>query len=262
MSSTFSARSPEGYERLMGRWSRHVAPKFLQFAPVSEGDEVIDVGCGTGSLTRTILAQARPARVVGIDMAEHYVAFAREQIPDPRVRFEVGDACALPFPDASFDRALSLLVLHFVPEAQRAVAEMRRVVRPGGTVAACVWDGYGGMPHMRMLWDTAGALGLGPDHRHFRPMSAPGEMAATWTGLGLREVEQSTVAIRFEFANFEDYWGPFTSGDGPAGQLVMGLSEADRARLEAQVRKGFESQRPDGPRSFAAEAWVCRGTVP
>lgn len=262
MSSTFSARSPEGYERLMGRWSRHVAPKFLQFAPVSRGDEVLDVGCGTGSLTRTILALGDPARVVGIDLSERYVAFARERISDPRVRFEVGDACALPFPDGSFDKALSLLVLHFVPEAQKAVAEMRRVARPGGTVAACVWDAYGGMSHMRMLWDTAGAMGLDPGRNLFRPMTAPGEMAAAWTELGLREVEQSTVAIRFEFADFEDYWGPFTSGDGPAGELVTGLPEADRARLEAQVRRAFVGSRPDGPRSFAAEAWVCKGIVP
>jgi SAM-dependent methyltransferase len=261
MATTFSAKSPEGYERMMGRWSARLAHKFLQFAPVRDGEAVLDVGCGTGSLTLAIAGTCQPSRVVGIDISEPYVEFARRRTSDTRLRFDVGDASSLPYTDGEFDQALSLLVLQFIPEAKKAVAEMRRVVRSGGTVAACVWDGYGGMPHLRMLWDTAGAMGLDPDMALFRPLTAPGEMAEVWTELGLEAVEQSSVSMRFDFADFEDYWQPFTSGDGPPGQLVMSLSEADRERLNAQVRTVFLSKRPDGPRSFAAEAWVCKGIV-
>jgi SAM-dependent methyltransferase len=262
MASIFNARNPEGYEQLMGRWSARLAPKLLQFTSVNDGESILDVGCGTGSLTLAIAAISNPSRVVGIDISEPYVEFARRRTSDTRLRFDVGDACSLPYSDGEFDRALSQLVLQFIPDPKQAVAEMRRVVRSGGTVAACVWDNFGGTPHMRVLFDTAGAMGLDPDRSLFRPLTAPGEMAAVWAEVGLHDVEASTVSMRFEFSDFEDYWQPFTSGEGPAGQLVMSLSEADRERLKAQVRTVFLSKRPDGPRSFAAEAWACKGTVP
>lgn len=157
MASTFSARSAEGYEQIMGQWSRRLAPKLIEFAGLAAGDRVLDVGCGTGSLTAALAGHPNPAAIVGIDLAEPYVEFTRRQLADPRVTVEVGDACALPYPDHAFDRALSLLVLPFVPEPEAAVREMQRVVRPDETVAAAVWDSYGGLPHIRMLWDTAAA---------------------------------------------------------------------------------------------------------
>jgi ubiquinone/menaquinone biosynthesis C-methylase UbiE len=158
MSSKFHAKSAAAYEQLMGRWSRMLARPFLNFAGVEAGDRVLDVGCGTGSLTFTIPQLADVAHISAIDYSEVYVEAARQRNTERRISIERADACALPFPDASFDRALALLVLHFVPETERAVTEMSRVVRPGGVVAAAVWDSFGGMPNQRMFWDTAAAL--------------------------------------------------------------------------------------------------------
>src|SRR5580692_4053407 len=134
MSSTFVAVDAAQYEQMMGRWSRELAPLFLDFAGVRDGESIIDVGCGTGSLIFTLLDAARDLRLTGVDYAPVFLEAARAKPKAASVRFEQADATALPFEDASFDRALSLLVLHFVPESRRALAEMRRVVKPGGTV--------------------------------------------------------------------------------------------------------------------------------
>ncbi len=154
MSSKFNARSADAYERLMGRWSRVLARPFLEFSGLKAGERVLDAGCGTGSLLFTIPEIAEIAHVQGIDFSEVYVTAARSTNAHPRITIDQGDVCALPYPDATFDRCLSLLVLHFVPESEQAVSEMRRVVRPGGVVAAAVWDGYGGMPWQRMFWES------------------------------------------------------------------------------------------------------------
>ncbi len=265
MATNFAAQSAAGYEQMMGRWSRRLAPALIGFAGVAAGERVLDVGCGTGSLTSALAAQPDLTEIAGIDMAEPYVELARHKLAsDPRVRIELGDACALPFVDGSFDRALALLVLQFVPQPQQAVMEMRRVVRPGGVVAAAVWDGFGGMPHMRMLWDTAAALDPEDEgaRRLFRPLYAAGELAELWRRVGLREVEDTSLLIRMDFAHFDDYWQPFLSGDGPPGQYVTGLAAPARERLRTHLRRAYESNRPDGPRSFAAVAWACRGVIP
>jgi SAM-dependent methyltransferase len=261
MASGFSAKSAEGYEQLMGRWSRRLARGFVDFAGQRPGEAVLDVGCGTGSLTFTLAEMAGHGPLTGIDVAEPYLAFAQSRARSPDIRFAYADATELPFEDGAFDRALSCLVLQFVPDPARAVAEMVRVVRPGGVVAACVWDSYGGMPHLRLLWDTASALGLDRDRSLFRPLSTDGEMAALWRARGLRDIVQETIVMRFVFESFEDYWTPFLSGDGPPGQFVTGLAEPDRSRVEAQLRHVFLSGKPDGRRSFIAAAWSCRGVV-
>jgi SAM-dependent methyltransferase len=254
-------QNPEAYEKAMGRWSRRLAPLLVQFGGLSDGDRVLDVGCGTGSLTFTVPQIAKVAIVTGIDLTDAYVEFSRSQNTDPRILFRAADARALPFEDNSFDRAFSMLVLQFIPDAARAVAEMRRVVRPGGTVTASVWDSYGGMPHMRMVWDIAAVLDQSVERHSFRPLSQPNEMANRWRELGLLDVEQTSLLIRMEFAGFDDYSLPLTS-EGPLAQFVTGLSAAARATLAEHVRRAYVANLPDGPRSFACVAWACRGTVP
>jgi SAM-dependent methyltransferase len=257
-----SFQNAEAYEQLMGRWSRRLAPLLIGFGGLSVTDRILDVGCGTGSLAFEAARIAASGSVTGIDLTPGFIEFVRARNNDPRVRFEIADARELPFADNSFDRAFCLLVLHFLPDAARAVAEMRRVVRPGGTVAAAVWDNYGGQPHIRMLWDIAGVLAPGIESPLFRPMNRPDEMPAVWREVGLIEVEQTSLMIRAEFADFDDYWSPFAMGEGPHGQYVVRLSDAARATLREHMRQAYCANRPDGPRSFANVAWACRGLVP
>jgi len=254
-------QNPEAYEKAMGRWSRRLAPLLIQFGGLADGDRVLDVGCGTGSLTFALPRIASIASVTGIDLTDAYVEFSRAQNSDPRITFQAADARALPFEDNSFDRAFSMLVLQFIPDAARAVAELRRVVRPGGTVTAAVWDSYGGMPHMRMVWDIAAVLDALIEGYFFRPLSQPNEMANVWRDLGFVDVEQTSLLIRMEFSGFDDYWLPLTS-EGPLAQFVAGLSPTARTTLTEHVRRAYVANLPDGPRSFASVAWACRGTVP
>jgi len=262
MAGNFTALNAEGYEKLMGRFSRRLANAFIGFTGSTPGEKILDVGCGTGSMTAALAERGDHAAIVGIDVSEPYVEFARARNADPRITFDVGDASQLPYATGQFDRAVCQLVLMFLPDPHPAVAEMRRVVRPGGIVAACTWDAFGGQPHMRMLWDTASALGFDRMRSLFRPLGTGGEMDAMWRRVGMIDVEEGTITTRFEFANFDDYWTPFLSGDGPSGQMVMGLAADQRAKLEQQLRHVFLSGRPDGPRSFIGAAWICKGVVP
>jgi ubiquinone/menaquinone biosynthesis C-methylase UbiE len=265
MASTFNARSAAAYEQFMGRWSRQLSRRFVEFTGLSDGDCILDVGCGTGSLTAVLLGAAGVKNIVGIDLAEVYLESARKTIKDPRVSFKVGDAANLPFADQSFDRAFSMLVLQFVPDAKKAVSEMRRVVRSGGVVAATVWDSYGGMPAARLFWDTAASLGIANDKVlrdfYFRPMTRPNEMLAAWSEIGLKRVEQSSITIRMEYESFSDYWLPIASGEAALGKFAASLVAEERAALEQAVRKVYFGGEPDGPRSFATTAWACKGTV-
>ncbi len=206
------------------------------------------------------------SEVAAIDYAPVFVEEARRRNTDPRITIIQGDACAIPFPDGRFDRALSMLVLHFVPQAAQAVAEMCRVVRPGGVVGAAVWDHLGGMPATRMMWDTVAAQDEeGRKLRGFycfQPMMRPDEMRQSFVAQGLVNVEQTSLLIRMEYESFADYWEPIAAGEGPLGKYVAGLDPARRAKADEAVRAAYEATQPDGPRSFAAVAWACRGVVP
>ncbi len=266
MTSIFTVHEASGYEQLMGRWSRRLAPKFIDFAGLAGGEKILDVGCGTGSLTFELAKSAGLAEIQAIDFSTVFVEAAKAKNNDPRITFSQADATALPFADKAFDRALALLVLHFVPETGKAVAEMRRVVKPGGVVAAVVWDHYGGMPGMRMMIDTVAALGeSGRQMRSrycFQPMMQPGEMKRTFVQQGLADVTEAELMVRMDYENFDDYWAPIAAGEGPLGKYVTTLDSAERQRVEAAVGDAYQAGRSDGPRSFANVAWACRGIVP
>ena len=266
MVSTFVARGAAAYDHYMGRWSRRLAPLFLDFSGAAAGERVLDVGCGTGSLSLALVERATVEAIEAIDFEADFVAALREKIGDTPIAARQGDACSLPFADASFDRALSLLVLHFVSDAQQAAREMRRVVRPGGVVAACVWDTYGGMPSQRMFWDTVVAIEPSAAARRaatmFRPATQPGDLPDLFDRAGLTDIRETVLTIRMDFADFEDYWQPLMTGQGNLAQFVGGLAEATRARVVEAVREAFLCGRPDGPRSFASVAWAARGVVP
>ncbi|ESY93379.1 class I SAM-dependent methyltransferase [Mesorhizobium australicum] len=266
MTSSFTVHDASGYEQLMGRWSRKLAPSFIGFAGLAPGEKILDVGCGTGSLTFELAKSAELAAIAAIDFSPVFVEAAKRRNTDPRIEIQQADATALPFADNAFDRALALLVLHFVPEAGKAVAEMRRVTRPGGVVAAVVWDHLGGMAGMRMMIDTVAALsesGRQLRGRYcFQPMMQPGEMKRTFIEQGLADVTETELMIRMDYQDFADYWAPISAGEGPLGKYMTTLEAAERERTEAAVRDAYQAGRPDGPRSFANVAWACRGVAP
>jgi ubiquinone/menaquinone biosynthesis C-methylase UbiE len=262
-SSTFVASSGEGYELLMGRWSRRLAEPFLDFSGDADGERVLDAGCGTGILSFVLAARSNVGSIVGIDFSSVYVNDAVARNNDARIEFREGDVCALPYADATFDRVLSLLVLHFVPNGPNAVSEMRRVARPGSTVAAAVWDARGGFVANRMFFDTAAALDAKGNERRARnftrPMTRPGELAAAFRAAGLKSVREAELSIRMQFASFDDYWTPYLGKDGPGAEYISTLSEAGRAQLREAVRNAYLDGEPDGPRSYAAIAWAVAG---
>jgi len=254
----------ESYDRYMGRWSRLLAPLLVQFADVRDGDDVLDVGSGTGALAVAVATAAPSSRVVGIDRSEPFVAVARARHLDGRLRFEVGDAQRLQFGDASFDRTLSLLILNFIPDPGQALDEMIRVTRPGGTIAAAVWDYGEGMEMLRVFWDEA--VGLDPDadakDEGHMALSRSGELATLWRAHRLENVSDSPLRVETRFSSFEDYWSPFLEGQGPAGAYVGSLPLQDADRLRLSLRRRLVGDGPDRPIALQARAWAVRGTVP
>jgi SAM-dependent methyltransferase len=267
MPSMFNARDAANYERLMGRWSRRLAPIFVEHAGLADGEHILEVGCGTGSLTFVLPQAANIASLTAIDHSEIYLAAAQTKNRDPRITIEHGDGAALRFADRSFDRAVSMLVLPSVlPRPEQAVAEMRRVTRPGGVVCAAFWDSPGGAVANRMFWDTAAALDTAAaqarDRTMGRPVYAPGALPQIWAEAGLVDIDLRSLTIRMDFADFDDYWSPYASGEGMLGDYVVSLDPTRRGRLEQALRSAYLCGRTDGPRSFVAVALSCRGVVP
>jgi len=262
-SATTPFSDAETYDRLMGRQSRLLAPLFIRFiGSLHDGDHVLDVGCGTGSLTFTIANTAQPSKIVGTDSSVPFIEYARSTNADPRVMFEVGDAQHLPYPDASFDKSLSLLAVHMVPDPPGAVAEMRRVTRPGGMVAVCSWESPGGLVMTTIFRKVATALDPSaeiPRRTSFRRKE--GTIPALLVESGLREVEETALAFQMNFDSLDELWSHWLRDEGPLGSYIINLSperkQALRDKLHQEVLKG----KPDGPFTLPARALAARGTV-
>jgi len=221
----------------------------------------LDVGCGTGALVETILALSAPREVEGIDPSPAYVTFARDRVNDPRVGFEVGDAQALQAASATFDAVVAGLVLNFVPKPEQAVSEMVRVTRPGGVVAAYVWDYAEGMQMMRHFWEAAGALDPRAheldEGRRF-PLCKPQPLANLFQTAGLEKVEVRAIDVPTVFRDFDDYWSPFLGGQAPAPGYAMSLSQERLAALRERIRASLPTN-SEGEHHLIARAWAIRG---
>ncbi len=249
------------YEPFIGRWSRKVAGEFVTWLAVPPARRWLDVGCGTGALSRTLLDRAAPRLVQGIDSSPAFVAYSRAQIPDGSAAFAVGNAGALPLTAASFDVAVAGLVLNFVPDAAAAVGEMRRVVRDGGVLGAYVWDYAGQMQLLRHFWDAAAALdpaAVTLDEGRRFPLCRPDPLAELFAAAGLSGVQVRAIDVGTTFRDFEDYWAPFLGGQGPAPGYAMSLSDSQRAKLRDLLHAGLPIA-ADGSIALIARAWAVQG---
>lgn len=249
------------YEPYVGRWSRKVAAELLAWLRLPPHARWLDVGCGTGALTAVIVDRAQPLSIIGIDPSAGFVDYARGHITDARVSFQIGDAQELPVETKQFDAAVAALVLNFLPHPEHAVAEMARAVKPGGTVAAYVWDYAGKMELMRHFWNAA--VELNPEAaeldegRRF-PQCQPTPLAALFAQAGLNAVEVRAIDVATPFRDFDDYWTPFLGGQGPAPGYAMSLSDPERSKLRERIRAALPL-RPDGAIELTARAWAVRG---
>ncbi len=251
------------YERYIGRWSRLVAPRFVSWLGMPADLRWLDVGCGTGALTATILDHAAPASLTGVEPSEGFLATAAQRLGD-RAVLHRGSANAIPLPDAAVDVTVSGLVLNFVPDAAAALAQMRRVTVHGGAIAGYVWDYAGGMQLIRHFWDAAMALDAKAsalDEAQRFPLCRPDALAALFTRAGLERVEVGPITVDTRFGDFDDYWSPFLGGQGPAPAYAMALDEAARTRLRERLR----AQLPiaaDGSIALVAQAWAVKAVSP
>lgn len=256
--------SDQAYEPFIGRWSRKVAPHFVQWLAAGSPSTWCDVGCGTGALSQAILATTNPVQVVGVDPSAEYLAAARRGAVGSQFTGVLGSATAIPAVAGEFDRVVAALVLNFVPQPAVALAEMRRVCRPGGIVAAYVWDYAEGMQLLRTFWDAAIALdpaaGELDEGRRF-PLCQPVGLRELFGSAGLIDVEVAAFVIDTVFTDFDDLWHPFLGGQGPAPGYCASLNGADRDALRERLRSTLPVQ-PDGSIPLTARAWAVRGVEP
>jgi SAM-dependent methyltransferase len=255
--------SANAYERYMGRWSRPVAKAFVSWLACPAGLRWLDVGCGTGALATVVSESCRPQAVLGIDRSEAFVGAATAAAP-AAAAFAVGDAVALPVRGAACDVTVSALALNFLPEPGRAVTEMARTVRPGGLVAAYVWDYAGGMTLLRRFWDAAAcvepAAAALDEGRRF-PLCRPEPLRALWTGSGLTAVTLTAIEAPTVFADFDDLWQPFLAGQGPAPGYTTALAPHDRENLRTALMATVPTA-ADGSIALTATAWAVSGRKP
>ncbi|MFI8823772.1 class I SAM-dependent methyltransferase [Streptomyces sp. NPDC053431] len=247
----------------MGRWSRLVADGFVAWLDAGAGLRWLDVGCGTGALAATVAARCRPRTVVGVDRSAGFVASAERARRAPG-GFVVADARSLPVRDAACDMAVSGLALNFLSEPVVAVTEAARVVRPGGTVAAYVWDYSEGMAFLRCFWDAVVTLepsAAARDEGRRFPLCRPEPLHAVWAEAGLEDLMVVPIEVPTDFSGFADFWEPFLAGQGPAPAYVASLAPAERDRLRDTLRRAVPAG-PDGQIALTARAWAVRGRKP
>jgi ubiquinone/menaquinone biosynthesis C-methylase UbiE len=247
----------DAYENFMGRYSRSLAPEYARASGVEVGQQVLDVGCGTGALTTVLADIVGPDRVAGVDPSEPFVEQCRKNVAGADLR--VGPAEALPFDDGAFDRALSQLVFHFVDDPRASVREMARVTRPGGAVSACVWDMTGGMTMIAAYWAAVSEAGVPGRSEVERFGGKPGQLAGLWRDAGLREVRDESITVASAYRDFDELWSTFRAGVGPVGVHAESL---DGEALEA-VREAFRRNvgSPVGAFELTGTAWFAAGTV-
>jgi SAM-dependent methyltransferase len=245
----------DAYDRFMGRYSVQLSAALADLARVRPGQRVLDVGCGPGALTAELVGRVGAASVAAVDPSESFVAACRER--HPGVEVHAAPAEALPFGDGEFDAALAQLVVHFMRDPVAGLREMRRVTRPGGTVAACVWDNAEGMGMLRPFWESA--TELDPQARDESDLAGarPGHLAELFRQAGLDDVEDTALEASVEYASFEEWWGLFLLGVGPSGAYAASL-EPERL---VELRERCRTRLPDGRFVLSARAWAARGSA-
>jgi SAM-dependent methyltransferase len=252
------------YEVMMGRWRRQLAPLFVEFVGVRDGENVLDAGCGTGSLSATLARVTGASKIVGIDPSTGFIEYARTQIADPRVTFDVGDAENLPYADGSFDRCMALLIVNFIPDAPKAAIEMHRVTKTAGVVVTTMWDRSRANELYGCFWDAAEAI----DPTAKRPAERRGFYGSAEAlrelsiGAGLTDIEVTGVTIPCHVSSFDELWQPYLRSQGATGAFMAGLSADRRAALRKAMQQNVLGDGPDGPFTLKAKAWAVRGTVP
>jgi SAM-dependent methyltransferase len=246
------AVAAEAYDRFMGRYSSPLAPLFADFAGVSEGQIVLDVGCGPGALTSELVQRLGPESVTAVDPSEPFVAALEER--QPGVQVQQAAAEELPFEDASFDAALAQLVVHFMTDPVAGLAEMRRVARAGSVVAASVWDHGGDAGPLSLYWEVVREVDPSNAGESQLAGATFGDLTRLFELAGLADIEEEALTVEVEHATFDEWWEPYTLGVGPAGAYVAGLDPERQEELRERCRERL----PDAPFVISARAWVAR----
>lgn len=251
------------YEAYVGRWSRLIGDKFLTSLEPEENRHWLDLGCGTGALTSQILARWSPQSIIGVEPSEDFLAIANNQFEDSLIEFRRGNGDQIPVSDKTIDYAVSGFVLNFVDDKSNTLKELIRTVKPGGTIAAYVWDYAGHVQFMRYFWDAA--ISVNPTDREKDegvrfPICRPEPLRSLFEAAGLRQVTVNAIDVPTPFDDFTEYWTPFLSGIAPAPGYCVSLDDSSREKVRSLLQRTLPTD-PDGKILLAARAWAVRGTV-
>ena len=244
----------DAYDRFMGRYSTLLAPPFADFAGVRAGQRALDVGCGPGALTAELAARLGPNAVAAVDPSEPFVAAASARHPEVDVQRASSDD--IPHLDDAFDVTMAQLVVHFMPDPLTGLAEMARVTRAGGVVAACVWDFAGDRAPISAFWQAAREVDADVRDESELPGARAGHLTELFEVVGLRDVQETDLLVSIELPTFDDWWEPFELRVGPAGAYVGTLAEEERAAIRERCRRILGGE----PFTVTAAAWAARGS--